>query len=35
MINTIDGEDYTWTPIEKGGGVLWVGRKNGNKVIVE
>jgi hypothetical protein len=31
---TIDGEGYTWTALEKGG-VLWVRRKNGNKVIVE
>ncbi len=32
---TVDGEGYTWNAIEKGGGVLWVRRKNGNKVIVE
>jgi len=32
---TIDGEGYTWTAIEKGGGVLWIRRKNGNKVIIE
>ena len=30
-----DGEGYTWTALEKGGGVLWVRRKNGNKVVVE
>jgi hypothetical protein len=30
-----DGEGYTWTTVDKGGGVLWVRRKNGNKVIVE
>jgi hypothetical protein len=32
---TSDGEGYTWTALEKGGGVLWIRRKNGNKVIVE
>ncbi len=32
---TVDGEGYTWTAIEKGGGVLWIRRKNGNKVIIE
>jgi hypothetical protein len=32
---TTDGEGYTWTAIEKGGGVLWVRRKNGNKIILE
>jgi hypothetical protein len=32
---TTTGEGFTWTPIDKGGGVLWVRRKNGNKVIVE
>jgi hypothetical protein len=30
-----DGEGYTWAPLEKGGGVLWVRRKNGNKVVIE
>ena len=29
------GEGYTWTALEKGGGVLWVRRKNGNRVVVE
>jgi hypothetical protein len=29
------GEGYTWNALEKGGGVLWVRRKNGNRVIVE
>jgi hypothetical protein len=29
------GEGYTWSALEKGGGVLWVRRKNGNRVIVE
>ncbi len=32
---TVDGEGYTWTAIEKGGGVLWIRRRNGNKVIIE
>jgi len=31
---TADGEGYTWAPVEKGGGVLWVRRKNGNKVVI-
>ena len=30
-----DGESYTWKSLEKGGGVLWVRRKNGNRVIIE
>ena len=30
-----DGESYTWKALEKGGGILWVRRKNGNKVIIE
>jgi hypothetical protein len=30
---TADGEGYTWTTLEKGG-VLWVKRKNGNRVII-
>jgi len=32
---TTDGEGYTWAALEKGGGVLWVRRKSGNKVVVE
>jgi hypothetical protein len=32
---TSDGEGYTWTALEKGGGVLWVRRKYGNRVVVE
>jgi hypothetical protein len=32
---TVDGEGYIWAALEKGGGVLWVRRKNGNKVVVE
>ena len=32
---TADGEGYTWAVLEKGGGVLWIRRKNGNKVVVE
>src|SRR6185312_8995701 len=32
--DTPDGEGYTWNAIEKGGGVLWVRRKNGSSVIV-
>jgi hypothetical protein len=32
---TATGEGYTWNALEKGGGVLWVRRKNGNKVIIE
>jgi len=31
---TVDGEGYSWTALGKGGGVLWVRRKNGNKVII-
>jgi len=27
-------EGYTWTTLEKGGGVLWVKRKAGNKVLI-
>jgi len=30
---TVDGEGFTWTALEKGG-VLWVKRKNGSRVIV-
>jgi len=30
----VNGEGYSWTALEKGG-VLWVRRKSGNKVIVE
>jgi hypothetical protein len=29
------GEGYTWRSLEKGGGVLYVRRKNGNRVIIE
>ncbi|MDB5134626.1 MAG: hypothetical protein JWP37_1229 [Mucilaginibacter sp.] len=32
--DTADGEGYTWTTLEKGGGILWVRRKNGNKVLI-
>jgi len=32
---TIDGEGYTWTALEKGGGVLYIKRKNGNKIVIE
>ncbi|WP_295677087.1 hypothetical protein [uncultured Mucilaginibacter sp.] len=32
---TVNDEGYTWTALEKGGGVLWVRRKNGNRVIIE
>ena len=32
---TKGGEGYTWTALEKDGGVLWVRRKNGNRVVVE
>jgi hypothetical protein len=32
---TANDEGYTWSAIEKGGGVLWVRRKNGNRLIVE
>jgi len=32
---TTDGEGYTWAALEKGGGILWVRRKNGNRVVVE
>jgi hypothetical protein len=35
LAETATGEGYTWTAVDKGGGVLWVRRKNGNKVIVE
>ena len=31
---TAGGEGYAWAPVEKGGGVLLVRRKNGNKVII-
>jgi hypothetical protein len=34
MKETTDLEGYTWTALEKGGGVLWVRRKNGNRVLV-
>jgi len=30
-----DGQGYTWKALEKGGGVLWVRRKNGNKISIE
>ncbi len=32
---TNNGEGYTWAALEEGGGVLWVRRKNGNRVVVE
>jgi len=32
---TINGEGYSWTALKEGGGVLWVRRRNGNKVIIE
>jgi hypothetical protein len=32
---TAGGEGYTWRTLENGGGVLWVRRKNGNRVVVE
>ncbi|MDB4902979.1 MAG: hypothetical protein JWQ63_2260 [Mucilaginibacter sp.] len=31
---TATGEGYTWSALEKGGGVLWVRRMNGNRVII-
>jgi hypothetical protein len=34
LTETANSEGYTWNVTEKGGGVLWVRRKNGNKVIV-
>ncbi len=34
LMETTNGEGYSWSAIDKGGGVLWVRRKNGNKVIV-
>ena len=30
-----DGEGYSWAALKEGGGVLWVRRKSGNKVIIE
>ncbi len=30
---TVDGGGYTWSPLEKGG-VLWVRRKDGNRVLI-
>jgi hypothetical protein len=31
---TVIGEGYTWSTLENGGGVLWVRRENGNRVVV-
>lgn len=35
ITETGTGEGYTWKPLEKGGGILWLRRKNGNRVIIE
>lgn len=34
LSETANGEGYTWTALKEGGGVLWVRRRNGNRVIV-
>jgi hypothetical protein len=34
MKETADLEGYNWQALEKGGGVLWVRRKSGNRVLV-
>jgi hypothetical protein len=34
LTETVNGEGYTWTALKQGGGVLWIKRKSGSRVIV-